>query len=347
MVMTDTPSENEFPSVGESSIVFKNLQDSEGGFWVGESERNCGKWNLPSPTIVFMVKDDSKDLTGPYEVMLPKGGKYMIFTNKEFTCIYKDVAAPSPKPSPVAGAATGAASTNSAGTGIVTGSSGGDNETYSAVESFNDGDILGVPTTVLPKTKEEEAEASPEEEEDDGSACFPADATVELENGSIKTMEKLELGDRVKVSSNDFSDVFMFTHKVADSVSEFVKISTASGAELSVTKGHYLYVNGALAAAKTVQTGDVLELGSGLSTTVEAVSCATSRGIFNPQTISGDIIVNGVRASTYTTAVEPAAAHKLLAPFRALYSGLGVTTAVFENGANTIAKIAPKGLPAY
>lgn len=165
------------------------------------------------------------------------------------------------------------------------------------------------------------------------SLCFPADATIKLENGSTKTMDKLELGDRVQVSSGDFSDVFMFTHKVRDSVNEFVKISTASGAELSLTKGHFLYVNGALVAAKSVQTGDELELGSGASTTVEAVSCATSRGLYNPQTIHGDIIVNGVRTSTYTRSVDPTIAHPLLLPLRVAYSLFSMSTSVLDDGA--------------
>jgi Hint module len=54
------------------------------------------------------------------------------------------------------------------------------------------------------------------------SSCFPADATVELEGGAVVTIETLAVGDRVHVGNGQFSEVFMFTHEVADHAGEFV-----------------------------------------------------------------------------------------------------------------------------
>lgn len=176
---------------------------------------------------------------------------------------------------------------------------------------------------------------------EDDVVCFPADATVELEGGAVKRMDALAIGDRVRVGSGatDFSDVFMFTHKMEDAVNTFVQLKLASGDVLRLTPGHYMYANGAMTAAKNVAVGDKIELGSGARTTVASVSSVTDTGLFNPQTLQGDIVVNGVRASTYTTAVEPTLAHSLLAPLRFMFSA-GIAKdpsfGVLENGAGPV-----------
>ena len=318
MIMYNTPATNPVPDVGRSNEVFSNLAESD-GFWVGKSTRSCGRWDLPNPTAVFMISDDKKDILGPYDVNLPKSNRYMIFTNDEFTCVYKDVPRPSPRP----------VSNNSA-----------DGETYSALEDHKEKDTIGVKVTVLPGTPEPEDSA---EAEDDGSTCFPGDATVELEDGSIKTMSTLNIGDKVRVGPKTFSDVFMFTHKLSGGEFEFVKISAGSS-QVTLTKGHYLYVNGKLAAAKTVKVGDHVELYNGEAITVSAISCVKGTGLYNPQTVNGNIVVNNIRASTYTTTVEPMLAHKLLVPFRALYNALGLSTSVFNAGADNMAKLVPSGV---
>lgn len=172
----------------------------------------------------------------------------------------------------------------------------------------------------------------------DDAVCFPADATVEVEGGSVKRMDALTIGDRVRVGSGPtaFSDVFMFTHKMADSVNIFVQLKLASGDVLRLTPSHYMYVNRVMTAAKNVAVGDEIELGTGARTTVASISSVSDVGLFNPQTLHGDIVVNNVRASTYTTAVEPTLAHKLLAPLRLLFTA-GIAKdpsfGVLENGA--------------
>lgn len=183
-------------------------------------------------------------------------------------------------------------------------------------------------------------DADPSDDGDDGSVCFPSKATVELESGEKKAMEDLAVGDMVKVGVNQFSRVFMFTHKLADTESTFLSIKTAE-TSLTLTPGHYLYVNGALAAAKTVSAGDSLTLGSGAVATVTSVAPVQATGLFNPQTVSGNVVVDDVLASTYTTAVEPTFAHAILAPFRALQSF--VTLTALESGGGALADVAPRG----
>lgn len=181
-----------------------------------------------------------------------------------------------------------------------------------------------------PKALEADAREAKSLEE---ALCFPPSVTVELVSGSVVQMEDVVVGDVVRVGKDTFSRVFMFTHKMVDTTNHFVSLKTGA-AEIELTSGHYLYVNGALAAASTVNVGDFLTLATGKASTVEAVGVSIRVGLYNPQTVSGDIVVSGVLASTYTTAVEPSLAHAVLAPFRAV-SVFGWIFAKLESGVQT------------
>jgi desert hedgehog len=193
-------------------------------------------------------------------------------------------------------------------------------------------------TTALP-TAAESSDSSASRS--DNSACFPADAMVLLESGESRRMDMLSVGDRVHVGRGVFSDVFMWTHKSSDVVTEFVKMTTRTGKSISATPGHYIYINGDVAQAQTARVGDAVELGDGVADFVCHVARAAGTGIFNPQTLHGDIVV---RASTYTTAVEPWVGHAALAVLRAAYTVLGWSAAVAENGAPSwAARVMPSG----
>lgn len=183
--------------------------------------------------------------------------------------------------------------------------------------------------------------------EDDGPACFPGDATVVLEDGSTKRMDNLSVGDRVMVGFQEFAPVFMFTHRDSGVSAPFVYLVTADGRGLYLTSGHYLYVNRRLVAAKSVRKGDILQTATG-DDVVATVGSIVKRGLYNPQTTHGDIIVDSVRASTYTTTVERKAAHALLMPLRALLMPLralfrctGYSINLFNGGADSSTKILP------
>lgn len=153
---------------------------------------------------------------------------------------------------------------------------------------------------------------------DNKGTCFPSFATVELKNGSVVRMDSLSVGEMVKVGVNEYSRVFLFTHKLAGTENKFITLSAASGAKLSLTHGHFIYSSDALVPASTVKIGDSLTLADGMKTSVTGITQTTEFGLFNPQTVSGDLVVDGVKCSTYTTAVSPTLAHAILAPFRAL-----------------------------
>jgi len=149
-------------------------------------------------------------------------------------------------------------------------------------------------------------------------ACFPGDAAVTLEGGAQKAMRDLNVGDKVLVGKGVYSEVFMFSHRLADAEATFVEITTAS-TTLALTRGHYLYANGKLSEARHVKVGDNVTLADGKPALVTAIAAVRKEGLHNPHTLQGDIVVDGVLTSTYTAAFSPTLAHVVLAPLRAMY----------------------------
>lgn len=149
--------------------------------------------------------------------------------------------------------------------------------------------------------------------------CFPSDATVRLSDGSAVPISSLSIGDKVQVGPNEYSEVFMFTHKLDNVKSSFVNLKMRSGESLTLTSGHYLYANDKLVMAGSVRVADRLSLGNGGTRIVASARHVHRSGLHNPQTLHGDIVVDGFRTSTYTVTVRPPVAHGLLSPVRLLY----------------------------
>ena len=162
------------------------------------------------------------------------------------------------------------------------------------------------------------------------ASCFPGTAKVELRNGRLKLMEDLVVGDIVRTSSTTFSEIFMFTHRETLSVNHFIRLTTSKGYNLELSHGHYIYSRNELVPAKLLKLGDFVETEKG-EDKISVIHQASARGLFNPQTIDGDIMVNGIKTSTYTTAIEPVSAHASLSFLRALYKWVGCSTYVKNN----------------
>jgi Hint module len=154
-------------------------------------------------------------------------------------------------------------------------------------------------------------------------SCFPSSALVQLATGETRRMDRLAIGDVVKTSPSTFSPVFLWTHRDATAVvPDFVSLTTASGHVLKLSPGHYLPIpsaGGRLKAAHSVVVGDQLTLDDGAVSAVVAIESVKETGLWNPQTADGSIVVNGVVASTFTTAVHPAVGSALLAAPGALF----------------------------
>lgn len=136
-------------------------------------------------------------------------------------------------------------------------------------------------------------------------------------------MHSLRVNDRVVVGKDlngkHFSTVFAFTHSSRRARSVFVKISTASNRTIWLSEGHYIYVNNIAVRAGKVAVGDLLhDVDVGL-TKVKSVDLVKGNGLYSPQTYHGNVVVNGIVATTYTEAVgEMLSGHALLAPLRML-----------------------------
>lgn len=157
---------------------------------------------------------------------------------------------------------------------------------------------------------------------------------VALESGQVVRMINLKIGDRVQVGPNEFSPVFMFTHKSQQTSHGFLIFRTGNDrrmVEVVVTGGHYLYVNGRLATARSAKVSDTLLSADEEPLSILSITKKTMRSLYNPQTVHGDIVVNGVIASTYTDTIVHDAAQAMFAPFRALYTMNGLLGRIAES----------------
>eukprot|EP00180_Rhodochaete_pulchella_P002374 Plantae.Rhodophyta-Rhodochaete_pulchella.ctg35943.p1 GENE.Plantae.Rhodophyta-Rhodochaete_pulchella.ctg35943~~Plantae.Rhodophyta-Rhodochaete_pulchella.ctg35943.p1 ORF type:complete len:418 (+),score=50.92 Plantae.Rhodophyta-Rhodochaete_pulchella.ctg35943:154-1254(+) len=154
------------------------------------------------------------------------------------------------------------------------------------------------------------------------NACFPASATVELQDGSSKLMKDLAIGDVVRVSEAQYSRVFFFSHRTRRGLHEFLRITAADGSKVVLSPGHYVYLNGHPMPARKAKPGDLLRTSrSGLARVVSAERIVAD-GLYNPHTLHGDIVADGVVTSTFTESVPPTLATALLIPER-IMSRLG------------------------
>ena len=136
-------------------------------------------------------------------------------------------------------------------------------------------------------------------------------------------MKDLKIGDRVRVANGRYSDVVLFTHRDEKHQGRFVEILTENGPTLRLTNGHYLHVNSKLMPAHSAKPGDVLRDGRNEATSfgfiVRNVRSVVDRGLYNPQTIHGDIIVNGIISNAFTEAIQPFLARSLMKAVSLLY----------------------------
>lgn len=82
-----------------------------------------------------------------------------------------------------------------------------------------------------------------------------------------------------------------------------------------------------MVAGGDVRKGDRLVQGGGDTAkerVVAEVRRVAGRGLYNPQTLHGDIVVDGMLVSTYTKTVPPQGAHALLTPLRAVYKAVSI-----------------------
>lgn len=162
-------------------------------------------------------------------------------------------------------------------------------------------------------------------DDDDDPVCFPGSATVELISGKIVPMREVAIGDRVKTADGDFSEVYFFSHRDAHVTTEFVQLTATSGLvssemhTLTASEGHYVHTDRGVVAAKNIKEGDTLYNENNEVLTVTKKEMVMAEGLYSPHTMEGSILVNGVRASTYSDVLPAKVAHLLLLPERLAY----------------------------
>lgn len=184
-----------------------------------------------------------------------------------------------------------------------------------------------------PDVDEEVEQAEETPEEDDGSVCLPGDAKVEVRGVGVTEVANVRSGDVVRVSGGEWSEVFMWTHKDGSYRGRrFVEV-WAEGM-LKVTEGHMVYVcremkedcEREIVRVESVNVGDGmwrLESEERLVRVEKVMKGVSGWGLYNPQTASGDIVVDGMVITCYSRWIKESVAHGLLAPIRALYKWSG------------------------
>jgi Hint module len=153
------------------------------------------------------------------------------------------------------------------------------------------------------------------------SSCFPAESRVTIEeNGVPTTLESLTIGSKIIDVDGSFSDVIMFTHRdSSEKRHPFVELTADDGSVLTASAGHYVYTATGISTTGSLSVGSQLVKGDGRHVLVATKRIVFRRGLYNPQTISGSLVVDGFAVTCYTQAVQPHLAHGILSPLRVLY----------------------------
>lgn len=195
----------------------------------------------------------------------------------------------------------------------------------------------------------------------DDDSCFPGDATLTGTDGTDMAMRDVNGGDVIQVSSSAAtrlqklsvaSKIVAFTHRQRSGVHPFLQIEFGNGMALTLSDNHYTLVDGEhLVAARAVRTGQKMMSASGEILVVQNVRRVWKTGRYAPHSMHGDLIVNGVVVSSYTTAVHPWIAHALLAPVRLVAWVTGIKEplgSTFYRGAdNRLMAWVPSGKSSY
>lgn len=190
----------------------------------------------------------------------------------------------------------------------------------------------------------------PSVEEEDGPVCFPGSSRMRMSAHRTIQMSALRVASPVYSGRyRKATRVLMFTHRDSYARASFIRLVFADGATLTLSPGHYVpRLDGLLRAAAAIQPGDALMYAvSRAPRRVVAVSRVCAVGLFNPQTSDGWIGVDGTLASTYTTAINPIAAHFVLtctATFLTRFSRFAEwLSQLLESGAPALAALLPGG----
>jgi hypothetical protein len=145
---------------------------------------------------------------------------------------------------------------------------------------------------------------------------------VEVQGVGMVSMDTLQVGDYVKVANGEFSRIYTLLHLDRNTEAEYLQIyGKGLSSPLEISHVHMLFVDGKATRAKDVKVGDML----GQNEVLE-IQTIKRRGIYNPATEAGKIVVSGILASSYPAVFDVSAdilqqaTHSILSPLRLVCS---------------------------
>jgi len=134
---------------------------------------------------------------------------------------------------------------------------------------------------------------------------------VVVKGQGIVSIDRLQIGDEVKVGGGSFSEVYSFSHKQESVEGTYLQIHSEAMDNvhpIEITGNHLIYVfdqiskSRKLVFAQDVKVGDFLVTAHDTPALVKSIHTITkNKGLYTPITTSGDILVNGVLVSSYTS----------------------------------------------
>eukprot|EP00797_Seminavis_robusta_P003747 Sro123_g059410.2 (399) ;mRNA; f:10460-11656 len=143
--------------------------------------------------------------------------------------------------------------------------------------------------------------------------CFSSVATVQVLGKGTIPMADLQVGDHVWSSKHKYEEVYAFGHYSREESGSFLQIQTKDPkgssshfAPLEVTGEHLVYVldHKNPIRADSLSPGDALGQTEETARVVSKISQVKRRGLFNPLTPSGTLVVDGIDASSYISFQE-------------------------------------------
>lgn len=161
--------------------------------------------------------------------------------------------------------------------------------------------------------------------------CIYKEAEVRMADGSKRRVQHLEAGDEVLAYAEGkgvhMSRIVGELHNDDDTLVKIVEIQTSNGRKIPVTPMHSLFARQCLSdekwstkAAYEIRVGDCLPRyypdGDVVEESVTDIRVFDARGIRQPVTETGTIIVDDVVISCYDRVVNQDATHMALYPYR-------------------------------
>lgn len=158
-----------------------------------------------------------------------------------------------------------------------------------------------------------------------------------LAGGFQKSLSSLTPGDRVMALSETgqvvFSPVLLFLHRDPESRSRFLSLQTEDGHRLAVTPHHLVFSDAYCRPdgrqyrarfASRAQTGTCIVVltaeGDVRPSRIVSISEEEDTGVYAPLTEAGNVLVDGVLASSYALVEDHRLAHWAFGPVRLLFS---------------------------